>query len=188
MRVLGTHLYQCTSWWCCERPWVFLKTLSTYLPVSGWVFYAHNCPQGRGFSSFLSKTAWPPCPTLTSHQISPRVTFFCLFVSLDKKSPQREMSCWCGKGETKNSKNSKRHQNRWVQRLLSSREKVLIGALHQMESSLKMTEVYTCKNKHNCFKNKVRYFEGSPLVFVMSVLRFLYLYHLHLMWLLKFWD
>ena len=85
MRVLGTHLYQCTSWWCCERPWVFLKTLSTYLPVSGWVFYAHNCPQGRGFSSFLSKTAWPLCPTLTSHQISPRVTFFvCLFPWMKK--------------------------------------------------------------------------------------------------------
>ena len=47
--VLGTHLYQCTSWWCCEKLCVasvnfFLKTLSKHLPILWWVIKERTCP------------------------------------------------------------------------------------------------------------------------------------------------
>ena len=78
--------------------------LWAHLPTPRWVF-----------SSFWPKPAWPPCPTLSIHPVSPRVTFFS-FVSLDAKSPHREMFCQCGtkngrkqKGETKNGRSTKRH-------------------------------------------------------------------------------
>ena len=52
----------------------------------------------------------------------------------------------------KNSKSTKRPQNQWVQQLLSSGgKKILIGALQQMESTLKVTEVQMCKNKYTIF-------------------------------------
>ena len=35
--------------------------------------------------------------------------------------------------------------------VLSSGKKVLISVLHQMESTLKLTEVSTCKNKYTTF-------------------------------------
>ena len=37
---------------------------------------------------------------------------------------------------------------------MSSRKKVLIGVLHSMESTLKLTEVLKCKNKNTFFINK----------------------------------
>ena len=44
--------------------------------------------------------------------------------------------------DKKNGRNTKRHQNQWVQKLFYAREKnVLIGVLHHMESTLKVTEV-----------------------------------------------
>ena len=52
------------------------------------------------------------------------------FVSLDEKSPQRETFCICGRGETKNGRSTKRHQNRWVQKPLSSGKNILLGAAH----------------------------------------------------------
>ena len=43
---------------------------------------------------------------------------FCfVLVSLDEKSPQREMFCRCGRDETKNGRSTKRHQNGQVQKL-----------------------------------------------------------------------
>ena len=72
------------------------------------------------FSSFWPKMA--PCSTLPIHPILPQATFF---VSLDKRSPQREMFCQCGRGETKNGRSRKRHQNWWVQKLFWRWLKVL---------------------------------------------------------------
>ena len=74
--VLGTHLYQGTSWCCCERlssasvDFFVLKTLSMHLSVSWWVIYEHTCLQ------FLTKNGvttgpHPPC----SPSLAP-VTFF----------------------------------------------------------------------------------------------------------------
>ena len=48
----------------------------------------------------------------------------------------------CGGDETKNDRSTKRHQNWWDQKLFWAVEKkVSIAVLHQMESSLKMTEI-----------------------------------------------
>ena len=46
-----------------------------------------------------------------------------LFVSKDEKSPPWELFCKCGRGETKNGRRTKRHQNREVQKLLGAMEK-----------------------------------------------------------------
>ena len=54
-------------------------------------------------------TPMPHPPYLTQS------TFF--VVSPDEKSPQKEMFCQCRRDETKNSRNTKRHQNRQVQKL-----------------------------------------------------------------------
>ena len=97
----------------------------------------------------------PPCsPNLT-------LSDFYLFVFPGEKSPQRETFCWCGRGETKKGRSSKRHKNWWVQKLLSTWKIVSIGVLHQMGSTLKVTEVQTGKNKYTIFLNKFWRFLGG---------------------------
>ena len=80
--VLGTHLYQCTSWCCGERlhpasvnfffedsfsafAHFMMSDLQVHLPISCSVFI-----------HFWPKTLWPPCSTLSIHLISPWATFF----------------------------------------------------------------------------------------------------------------
>ena len=63
------------------------------------------------FTKNLHDPRSPPTQLTQSH---PRQL---LFVSQDEKSPQRERFCRCGRGETKNGKGTKRHQNRQVQKL-----------------------------------------------------------------------
>ena len=38
---------------------------------------------------------------------------------------------------------------------MSSGKNVSIGALHQLESTLKVTEIYTCKNKYKIFYKQI---------------------------------
>ena len=114
--------------------------------------FQHVCPFHYGWftsspalivlsvQQFLTKNDLTPCPTLPIHQISPWVTFFCCPVQ--KKSPQRETLCWCGRGGIKNDISTKRHQNWWVQKLFEQWKKsISIGVLHQMERTLKVTEL-----------------------------------------------
>ena len=147
------HLNQCTSWHCCERLHLasvnifedFLNIFVHFMMGNLWV---HLPTLHWVFSSFWPKTIWPPSPTIPIHQISPWATFF----GFPKgKSPQREMVCRCGKGGTnKQSRSTKRHQNQWVQNLFLktgfstqnlSGKNILIGVLHQVESTLKVTDV-----------------------------------------------
>ena len=76
---------------------LFLKTQCIYAH-DGWFTSAsvHTLLSGQ---QFLTKTAWPPCPTLPTHLVLLLVTF-CLFVSLDGKSSQRETFCWCRETKT----------------------------------------------------------------------------------------
>ena len=113
MSVLGTHLYWCTSWWCCERldsvSVNFLEDSFDTLPhfVMG-DLQAHLSTPRWAFSSSWPKMAWPLCPPIPIHPKSyPKM----------KKSPQREIFCWWGRGETKTSR-SKRYQNQRVQKVL----------------------------------------------------------------------
>ena len=47
--------------------------------------------------------------------------------------------------------------------VLGSGKNILIDVLHQMESTLKVTEVLTCKNKYSFFINKFQVLGGLPL-------------------------
>ena len=144
MSVLGTHLHQCTSWRCCERLRLasvnmFLKTLWTHFPISWWVIYEHPCPHCAECSAVVIQKQHDPCaPPSLFIRTCTEWLFFCF---LGWKSPQREMFCWCGRGETKNSRSTKRHQNQKFKNFSEQWKKVLVVVLHQMESTLKVTEV-----------------------------------------------
>ena len=135
----------CTSWCYCERLSLasenfFFKTLATrivhlmmddlgaHLPTPHWVF-----------NSFWPKTAWPPCPTPSIHPISPWATsFFVCFPGWKKSSKGNILLMW--KRWNKNGRSTERHQNWQVQKLFWAVEKnILIGVLHQMENTLKVT-------------------------------------------------
>ena len=66
--VLGTQLYQCTSWWCCERLRFasvnFLLKRQRARPFhDGWFTSAPaHTMLSWVFSSFWPKTAWEPLP------------------------------------------------------------------------------------------------------------------------------
>ena len=60
----------------------------------------------------------PYSPNLTPSDI--------FFFPWMKKNPQREIFCWCGRGEIKNVRSTKRDQNWWVQKLFWAVEKSLI--------------------------------------------------------------
>ena len=119
--VLGTHLYQCTSWWCWERLHLasvkFFWRLSTHLPIPWWVIYERTCPHLNECSAVSDQ--YQPDPQAPPSLVTGSCTkgLFCLFVFLDEKSPQRKTLCWCGRSETKNGRSTKRHQNRRVQKL-----------------------------------------------------------------------
>ena len=78
--VLGTQLYQCTSWHCCERLHLasvnfFFWRLLKSLPISWWVIYKH-----WGFSGFWPKngmtTPSPRAPVSLITCSCTQVTFF----------------------------------------------------------------------------------------------------------------
>ena len=94
MSVLGTHLYQCTSWHCCERLWsasVNFFEDSTHLPISWWVIYKHPCPDCTECSAVFDQKWHDPSvlPSLFTWSLSKGLCF----VSLDEKNPQRETFC-----------------------------------------------------------------------------------------------
>ena len=133
-----THLYQCTSWWCCERLRLasvdflfvcFLKTLSVRLPVSWWVIYKCTCPHSTECSAVFD---------LPVYLVSPRVTFF---VSGDEKVLKGKRFADVKEVKQKNGRSTKRYPNWLVQKLVSSGENISVGVLPQMESILKVTEV-----------------------------------------------
>ena len=142
VNVLGTHLYQCTNWHCYER--LHLVSVNFFLRLFQLAQFivgdlqAHLPTPHSVFNSCWPKMTWPQCPTLPIHTILPQDTFF---VSLGKKSPQRETFCWYRRGETTNSRSTKRHQNQWIKKRSGQWKNILIGVLHQMESTLKVTEV-----------------------------------------------
>ena len=106
MSVLGTHLDHCTSWHCCER--LSWASVNFFWRLCQWACSFHD----GWFMSAPAHTALsvPPSLVIWSHQSD----FYCFS---RWKSPQRETFCQCERGETKNSRSTKRHQNRWVQKL-----------------------------------------------------------------------
>ena len=92
--VPGTHLYQCASWYCCERLKLgfrefFLKTFSMCLPISWQVIYKHTCPHYAECSAVFDQNGMTPMPhPPQSLDLAPPK--WLLFISLDEKNLQKE--------------------------------------------------------------------------------------------------
>ena len=89
-----THLYQCTSWHCCERLYTasvhffFWDPFNTHFMTGG--LWVHLLISRWVFSSFWPKTAWTLCPTLPIHPISPQqLLFICFFPWIKKKKSSK---------------------------------------------------------------------------------------------------
>ena len=140
----------------------FFKTLSVHLPVSWWVISECTCPHCAECSAIFDQKQHdphnPPSLFTWSH---PKQLFL---VSLGKKSPQRETFCWCGRGETINSRSTKRHQNQRVQNLFWA-----VGKMSQSMYCMKWRVLWRWLNfKHGrintqFFINKFLFF-GHPLI------------------------
>ena len=140
VRVLGTHLYQCTSWHCCER--LHSASLNFFLKmhslISWWVIYEHTCPHHAECSPVFDQKQHDPHvpPSLLT-----RLPKDFLPCPEGKISPQRETFCRCGRGETKKSRSTKSIQIYKFRNCSEQWRNILIGVLHQIESALKVTEV-----------------------------------------------
>ena len=118
MSVLGTHLYQCSSWRCvtgCIRPyWTFLKTLSKCLPISWWEIYECTCPYCTESSAVFDQTWHDPRapPSLFTWSCPERLFFFLFFwmKKVLKGKPFADVEEVLKKGRS-----TKRHQNKQVQ-------------------------------------------------------------------------
>ena len=127
MSVLGAHLYQCTSWWCCESLCLalvnfFLEDFQCICPFHGGWFTHTPAHTTLSVQQFLTKNGMTPMPYLP---YLPELTLSNFFCFPRRKSPQRETFCQCGRGETKNGRSTKRHQNWCVQKLFWAVEKRL---------------------------------------------------------------
>ena len=118
--VVGSHLYQCSNWHCCERLSLasvdfFGRLFERVCPFhDGW-FASSPVHTTLSVQLFLTQNCTIPySPDLTPSDFS--------FVSLDEKVLR-------GKGFAnveevkKNGRSTKRHQNRWVQKLFWAVEK-----------------------------------------------------------------
>ena len=110
MSVLGTHLYQCTRWRCCER---LCSASVNFLWRLFWCLC--SCPHCAECSAVFEQK-WHDPHVLSSLfiQSHPKQLLFCF---LGWKNSQRETFCWCGRGEIENGRSNKRHQNWYVQKL-----------------------------------------------------------------------
>ena len=85
---------------CIRLLWSFLKTLSMGLPISWWVIY--KAPVHTWVFDQKCHDFHAPPSLFTQSRLE--WLFFCF---PNEKSPQREMFCQCGRGETKNSRSIK---------------------------------------------------------------------------------
>ena len=151
MSILGTHPYQCTSWWCCERLGLasanffwrlnafahfMVGDLQAHLPTLCWV-------------NFWPKIAWPPLSHLPYSSDLALSNFFLLFVC----SPRCKKSSKGNILPTEEVKQKKAEALKVIkinefENFWAVAKNVSIGILHQMESTLKVTEVQTCKTKY----------------------------------------
>ena len=100
LSVLGTHLYQCTSWCCGKRLhsasvnffWRFFQCICLF--HNGWfmILSAHTM---LSIQQFLTKMSWPLCPILPIHPVLPQAAFvlFC-FPRWKKSSEGKVLPTW----------------------------------------------------------------------------------------------
>ena len=157
--VLGTHLFECACWHCCERLHFvsvnfFLRLFQCVCPFhDGWLSSV-SAHQELSVQKFLTKKSKIRCTSLHIHPILSQATFFCAFSPRGKKS-LKGTSCQLEKVKQRTVKALKRHQNWQVKKLFWAMENcfklwknVSIDILYQMETTLKVIEIETCKNRH----------------------------------------
>ena len=126
--VLETHMCQRTSS-RCERlrsdTGNFFEDFQHVHPFhDGW-FMSASAHTSSVFSSFWPKTAWPlwPRPHPSHHSLDlTQATFFC-FPKWKKSSKGNVWPMW-KRWKQKKGRSTKRHQNRWVQKLFWAVEKM----------------------------------------------------------------
>ena len=137
--VLGTPLCHC----CIRLQWMFFQdSFNSFAHFTTGDLRVHLPTPRWAFSSFLPKTHGPQAPHSLVTRPHPE-WLFC-FSRWKKSSKGNILPMWkrWNTQTNKKSRNTKRHQNRWVQKLFWAVGKnILIGVLHQMESTLKVTEV-----------------------------------------------
>ena len=150
MSVLGSHLYQCTSWHCCERlhwlQWIFCEDSSTCLSISWWVIYECTCPHRAECSGVFHQKQHEPMSHLPySPDLTPGdccmfiyLFVFVLFPSM-KKVLKRKSFANVEEVKEKSRKSTKTHQNQLVQKLFWAVE----------------------KNLNRCTTSNGKYFEGD---------------------------
>ena len=147
MNVLGTHLYQCASWHYYERLCLALVNFfwrlfqCVFRFHDGWFTSApaHTTLSVQQFHTKNSTILVTHPPLFT--QSHPERYFVCLCPWM-KRVLKRKHFADVEEVKQKNRRTTKRHQNWWVQKLFWAVGKnVSIGVLHQMESTLKVSEV-----------------------------------------------
>ena len=115
MSVLGTHLYQCTSWRCCER----LHSVSVnffwrlFNAFAHFIMGEHTSPHSAKCSAvFEQKRHDPYAPSSLFTQSHPKGLCFPGW-----RKASKETFCWWGRGRTKNSRSTKRRRNQPFQKL-----------------------------------------------------------------------
>ena len=100
----------------------FLKTHSTHLPISWWVIYECTCPHIAECSAVFAPS-----------------NFFCFY---GWRKSSKKYFADVEKMRQKNSRSTKKASKLMSSKtVLSSGKNVLIDVLHQMESTLRVTEV-----------------------------------------------
>ena len=133
----------CTIWHCCEwlhwLQWTFLKTISRHLPISWWVIYKCTCPHHTECSAVFEQRWHDPVPHLPdSPTLTPRDYFLFLWMKkfckskyfIDKEEVKHKMA------EVLKGIKIDKFKNCFEQW-----KNISIGVLHQIESTLNMTEV-----------------------------------------------
>ena len=121
---------------CIRLQWIFFEDsfacfmkgdLWAHLPTPCWVF-----------SRFWQNMSGSRCSALSVHPVSPQVAFLWF---LGWKVTAGKCFADVEEVKQKNSRSTKRQQNQWVQNLFWAVGKnVMIGVLHQVESTLQLTE------------------------------------------------
>ena len=96
----------------------FILEDSNHLPILWWATYERTCPHHAECSAVFDQKWHDPCahPSYSLNFTRRSNSFLLLFPWMKKNSSKGNvLPKW--RGETKNGRSTKRHQNQWVQKL-----------------------------------------------------------------------
>ena len=131
--------------------------------MSWWVIYEHTCPYCAECSAVFDEKSHDPCaPPSIFNWSYPKWVFF---VSPDEKVLKGKSFAHV-RGETKNSRSTKRHQNQGIEKLLIV-EKILILVLPKWSVLWRWLKFKHVRINTWVLVNKFSFW-GSPLIFGAS--------------------